>query len=266
MAAREAAQSRSIEGGLEESGRAVRRRVASDDAVRRVEVAAETDVPGSRTDALVPIVVAVGSGNPVKLNAVKAAFGQAFPDRVLEVYGVPASSGVSSQPLGDAETRHGAVNRATDAARLFTEQRGQVADFTVGLEGGVAEGDPALAALGVATDIMECFAWMAVRSASHAWGLARSATLQLPPAAPISVLCFLPRLRPCELASSARRNAACHGVRCATVCGVRESVPRGDFVRSACGGVACATARVCAAASVCARLRAYVSVTVCACV
>ena len=200
MAARRATRSRSIESGLEQSGRAVRRRVTSDGVAAREEVAAVTNVPGSLTDALVPMVVAVGSGNPVKLNAVKAAFGRAFPDRALEVCSVPASSGVASQPLGDAETRLGAVNRATDAARLFAEQRGQVADFTVGLEGGVAEGDRALAGLGVATDTMECFAWMAVRSASHAWGLARSATLQLPAAAPISVLHFLPRLRPCEFA------------------------------------------------------------------
>ena len=200
MAVRGVARSRSIESDLEQSERAVRKRVTADGAAGQADVAAVTGVPGSLKDALVPMVVAVGSGNPVKLNAVKAAFRRAFPDRVLQVYGVPASSGVRSQPLGDAETKLGAVNRATDAAKLFAEQHGQVADFTVGLEGGVAEGDQALAVLGVATDTMECFAWMAVRSASRAWGLARSATLQLPSAAPISVLHFFPRLRPFELA------------------------------------------------------------------
>ena len=200
MAAQKAAQLESIDGGLEQSGTPAQKRVAPDGVGAQGEVATPSKVPGSLANVFAPLVVAVGSGNRVKVNAVKAAFRRAFPDQSLEVYGVPASSGVPDQPVGDAETRLGAVNRATNAAGLFAEQHGQVADFTVGLEGGVAEGDEALAALGVATDTMECFAWMAVRSASHAWGLARSATLQLPAAAPISVLHFLPRLRPCELA------------------------------------------------------------------
>ena len=95
---------------------------------------------------------------------------------------MPAPSGVPHQPRGDVETRLGAANRATHAAMIFAEQHGRAADFTVGLEGGVAERDEALASFGVATGIMESFAWMAVRSSSGRWGLARSATLQLPPA------------------------------------------------------------------------------------
>ncbi|MFZ5814652.1 MAG: inosine/xanthosine triphosphatase [Bacillota bacterium] len=78
--------------------------------------------------------VAVGSTNPVKVNAVRRIFARLMPD--VEVVGVEVSSGVAPQPVGEAETVAGAANRARAAREAFA------ADFGVGLEGGVAfEGD-----------------------------------------------------------------------------------------------------------------------------
>lgn len=71
--------------------------------------------------------VAVGSSNPVKVEAVRGAFSNYFRD--LEVLEVEVRSGVSSHPLGRDVVR-GAVNRALKA------QREGDADFGVGLEGG----------------------------------------------------------------------------------------------------------------------------------
>jgi inosine/xanthosine triphosphatase len=69
--------------------------------------------------------VAVGSGNPVKRDAVQ----RALPD--AEVERVSVESGVSEQPWGDDETVEGARNRAERAL-------GDGFDLAVGLEGGVA--------------------------------------------------------------------------------------------------------------------------------
>ena len=76
--------------------------------------------------------VGVGSTNPVKV----AATGTAF-DREVTVEAVAVGSGVSEQPVGEAETIRGAENRARNvlAAGDF--------DLGVGLEGGVAEVDGA---------------------------------------------------------------------------------------------------------------------------
>jgi inosine/xanthosine triphosphatase len=70
--------------------------------------------------------IAVGSGNPVKRDAVQAALSEAT------VESVAVESGVSEQPWGDDETIQGARNRAERAL-------GDDHDLGVGLEGGVAE-------------------------------------------------------------------------------------------------------------------------------
>lgn len=75
--------------------------------------------------------VAVGSGNPVKRDAVQRALPAATVDAV------PVESGVSEQPWGDEETVEGARNRAERAL-------GGGYDLGVGLEGGVAERDGGL--------------------------------------------------------------------------------------------------------------------------
>ncbi|KPL87808.1 MAG: inosine/xanthosine triphosphatase [Ardenticatenia bacterium] len=80
-----------------------------------------------------PIVV-VGSRNPVKVAAVQAAFAKLGD--AWEVRAVDAPSGVSPQPIGHAETRRGARNRAQAALAAYPN-----AEFGVGLEGGVFEYD-----------------------------------------------------------------------------------------------------------------------------
>ncbi|HEY88691.1 MAG TPA: inosine/xanthosine triphosphatase [Thermoflexia bacterium] len=78
------------------------------------------------------ISVTVGSLNPVKIAAARAVLRRVYgPD--VNVQALAVASGVSAQPWGDEETRHGALNRAR-AARQQTE-----ADFGVGIEGGLLE-------------------------------------------------------------------------------------------------------------------------------
>ena len=85
-------------------------------------------------EAPVPLRVAVGSKNPVKLAAVRQAFFRAFPDRPLVCVGHDVPSGVSDQPWGHPETRLGAIQRRRGA---FTADMG--ADYAVGIEGGVVD-------------------------------------------------------------------------------------------------------------------------------
>lgn len=84
----------------------------------------------------------VGSHNPVKINAVVGAASETWPDVVVEGFDVP--SGVAEQPIGDQETKNGAINRAKDTL-LAGLAKFETNGFTfapdavlgVGLEGGV---------------------------------------------------------------------------------------------------------------------------------
>lgn len=95
------------------------------------------------------VYVAVGSGNPVKVDATervvsRVAGGQApgFSDGPVTVAAVPVDSGVSEQPRGETETLTGAQNRARRALTAAGETDGDGrADFGVGIEGGVADLD-----------------------------------------------------------------------------------------------------------------------------
>jgi inosine/xanthosine triphosphatase len=73
--------------------------------------------------------IAVGSTNPVKVNAVREMFRQVWPD--ADICPAAVSSGISEMPRSDMETLVGARNRAV-AARESCK-----ADMGVGLEGGV---------------------------------------------------------------------------------------------------------------------------------
>ena len=113
------------------------------------------------------IRVAVGSTNPVKLEAVKAGFHSVVPQETLSLVSVDAASGVSNQPMGDYETRKGAENRARAACRALPD-----ADYWVGVEGGTetASGLP---------ETMLTFAWVVILSSSRR-GQARTAAFELP--------------------------------------------------------------------------------------
>jgi inosine/xanthosine triphosphatase len=107
--------------------------------------------------------IIVASTNPVKQEAVRAAFEQAFPPPLL-VEGINAPSGVPDQPMTDEETLQGASNRAAFAKRAQPD-----ADFWVGVEGGVESRG----------ESMEAFGWMVVLGQSRQ-GQARSASFLLP--------------------------------------------------------------------------------------
>lgn len=71
----------------------------------------------------------MGSTGPAKVRAVELVFAEVFPE--LAVRGASVPSGVPEQPIGVAQTRRGAMNRAWAALR----EPG--ATWGLGLEGGV---------------------------------------------------------------------------------------------------------------------------------
>jgi inosine/xanthosine triphosphatase len=73
--------------------------------------------------------IAVGSANPVKVEAVRTMAQRVWPE--AEVVAVAVPSGVSAMPMSDAEALTGARNRALAA------RQAAAADLGVGLEGGV---------------------------------------------------------------------------------------------------------------------------------
>lgn len=106
--------------------------------------------------------VIVASGNPVKINATKAGFSTFFDDVTVESREV--ESGVSDQPMSDAETLKGARNRARSAKQVSPK-----ADFWVGIEGGVDRNNEELTA----------FAWIVILGESVI-GESRTTTFKLP--------------------------------------------------------------------------------------
>jgi len=128
----------------------------------------------------VTIRIAVGSGNPCKIEAVRSAFVQTFsalPVTVgIKISSHDVESGVSDQPFGDDETKLGAMNRAKAAWASAEKGDSQPPDFAVGLEGGVEEGPEfPNGSGGGGANILWCMAWMAVvGSDSDRCTLARS--------------------------------------------------------------------------------------------
>ncbi len=106
--------------------------------------------------------IAVGSTNPVKVEAVRAMTARVWPD--VEIVSVSVPSGVDEMPMSDEETRRGAINRA----RVARERVG--ADLGVGLEGGVHPEPFGLTLMG----------WVAVVDGNGRQGLAGAARLPLP--------------------------------------------------------------------------------------
>lgn len=78
--------------------------------------------------------IVIASTNPVKINATLEGFKKMFPKEKFRAFGISVSSGVSDQPLSDAETYKGAFNRAKAAKKANA-----LADYWVGLEGGVED-------------------------------------------------------------------------------------------------------------------------------
>ena len=78
------------------------------------------------------MIIAVGSTNPTKIEPVMSVFSHHFKD--VEVRGVSVQSGVSDQPMSDAEMYRGALARAKQS--LMTVPG---AKYGVGIEGGLDE-------------------------------------------------------------------------------------------------------------------------------
>lgn len=55
--------------------------------------------------------IVVGSTNPVKLKAAENAVRALHPDAEIHCQAMKAPSGVAEQPMTDADTRQGAINR-----------------------------------------------------------------------------------------------------------------------------------------------------------
>ncbi len=77
--------------------------------------------------------VAVGSTNPVKIEATRQAFAKVWPKKTWEVIGLEIPSGISPQPKSDLESIKGATNRAKGALKQAK------ADYGVGIEGGISK-------------------------------------------------------------------------------------------------------------------------------
>lgn len=78
--------------------------------------------------------VIIGSENPVKIEVVRQAFEQVYPEDQFEFVGCKAKSGVSDQPKSDEETLSGAFNRVSHCKEQYPD-----ADFWVASESGVID-------------------------------------------------------------------------------------------------------------------------------
>lgn len=107
--------------------------------------------------------IAVGSTNPVKIEAVKSIVTLLWPNAEIESVGVP--TGVGEMPMSDEETIIGARNRARAARQAIG------ADLGFGLEGGVHQDPVGLVLQG----------WVVVTDGNGREGVAGAGRLPLPP-------------------------------------------------------------------------------------
>jgi inosine/xanthosine triphosphatase len=99
-----------------------------------------TNVADINTTSKPRLNIAVGSKNRAKLESVRLAVEQLFPQCAVHVHGFTVPSHVSDQPMSDQETMDGALNRAKMALQTaITESSLSEVEFHygVGLEGGV---------------------------------------------------------------------------------------------------------------------------------
>lgn len=109
--------------------------------------------------------VAVGSINPAKISAVKAAFQRVWPNKKWIVVGVEVKSGVGDQPMSTNESIKGATNRAKRSLKALD------ADYGIGLEGGLEK---------VGKYWMDC-GWMIVIDKQNRMGISSSIRMHCPP-------------------------------------------------------------------------------------
>lgn len=107
----------------------------------------------------------VASKNPVKLKTAQVGFERMFPGEGIAVEGVSVSSGVADQPMSDAETFQGSLQRVVNARQAAPD-----ANYWVGIEGGLEEKNGEL----------EAFAWVVVQDAHGKTGKGRTSAFFLP--------------------------------------------------------------------------------------
>ena len=110
-----------------------------------------------------PLLFAVGSENPVKINCVANAVKSFWPD--ARAIGVNTDSGVNAQPGSDHEMLTGALNRARQSLAKTPD-----AQFGVGLEGGTLDTE----------DGMWAYAWIVVVDRTGRMGKGQSGRFLLP--------------------------------------------------------------------------------------
>lgn len=115
----------------------------------------------------VVVRVLVGSTNPVKKGAALKAFAKVFPDHAIHCEAMYAPSGVPDQPMNEADTKLGALNRAAFCSHQDHEQ---AYDYYVAMEGGVEHFSE-----GAAT-----FAYMTIRDKKGRMITGRTSNLPLP--------------------------------------------------------------------------------------
>ena len=108
------------------------------------------------------LTVLVGSKNPTKVNAVKQAFFDVFPEQLFSIKGIKVESCVSDQPMTNEETFNGAKNRVVN-------MEGNSGDFCVGIEGGCLKFKTKLFA----------FAWVIIKN-KKSIGYGKTSLFQLP--------------------------------------------------------------------------------------
>lgn len=109
--------------------------------------------------------IIVASTNPIKIATTKLGFKKMFPNLNFKIEGISAPSGVPDQPMGERQTRIGAINRAKNAFNLIPH-----AHFWVGIEGGMKE----------VKNKMETFAWIAVKSKKGKISKSRTGSFYVP--------------------------------------------------------------------------------------
>lgn len=128
------------------------------------------------------IKVAVGSKNRAKLEAARCGFSKGFRIEEglssLELEGFDVISEVPDQPIGDEQTKQGAINRAHNAYQAYVAKNGIAPSYSIGLEGGISTKDEVKS--------IECFAWMVIYNGTTL-GISRTATFFLPEAIAILV-------------------------------------------------------------------------------
>ncbi len=118
------------------------------------------------------IQLAIGSKNPIKVEAAVSGVTKVYPGASVEHVGYNVPSGVSDQPFGDLETLAGAKSRARAAFAAYQLEYGRKPTFSVGLEGGV---DFSV----TSKEILQAFAWI-VAYDGKSEGCSRTATFDLP--------------------------------------------------------------------------------------